>query len=242
MDDTPNLKLPYIMAAQAQKHVTHNEAIRNLDSLVQLSVLDRDLTVPPGSPIDGDSYIPAAGSTGAWAGGDGQIASYQDNAWKFYQPNEGWRCWVADENVLAIHDGTGWNVISASAGGGSFTSNIAVHGASTSSHLLEEELSLSGAFIESSIQIPDRAIVLAVTTRTTEAIGGATSYDCGIAGETAKYGGTLGVAAGSTNSGVTGPTAFYADTPVRLTANGGNFTTGKVRLVIHFILCSASTS
>ncbi|HEY5829350.1 MAG TPA: DUF2793 domain-containing protein, partial [Hyphomicrobiaceae bacterium] len=28
MDSSPNLILPYIIAAQAQKHVTHNEALR----------------------------------------------------------------------------------------------------------------------------------------------------------------------------------------------------------------------
>ena len=56
-DTTTNLLLPYILAAQAQKHVTHNEALRLLDGLVQLSVLDRDLTAPPGSPADGDRYI-----------------------------------------------------------------------------------------------------------------------------------------------------------------------------------------
>jgi hypothetical protein len=49
-DTTTHLLLPYILAAQAQKHVTHNEALRLLDGLVQLSVLDRDLTAPPGSP------------------------------------------------------------------------------------------------------------------------------------------------------------------------------------------------
>jgi hypothetical protein len=49
-DATSHLLLPYILAAQAQKHVTHNEALRILDGLVQLSVLDRDLTAPPGSP------------------------------------------------------------------------------------------------------------------------------------------------------------------------------------------------
>ena len=32
MDSTPNLQLPYLMAAQAQKHVTHNEALRALDA------------------------------------------------------------------------------------------------------------------------------------------------------------------------------------------------------------------
>ena len=66
-DATTNLLLPWILAAQAQKHVTHNEALRLLDNLVQLSVLDLDLTAPPGSPADGDRYIVASGATGGWA-------------------------------------------------------------------------------------------------------------------------------------------------------------------------------
>ena len=52
-DTTAHLALPFIMAAQAQKHVTHNEALRLLDAMVQLSVLDRDLTAPLVSPADG---------------------------------------------------------------------------------------------------------------------------------------------------------------------------------------------
>ena len=36
-DATVNLNLPYIMAAQAQKHVTHNESLKALDALVQIS-------------------------------------------------------------------------------------------------------------------------------------------------------------------------------------------------------------
>jgi len=112
MDETPNLTLPYIMAAQAQKHVTHNEAIRALDAIVQLAVLDRDLTAPPGSPADGDRYIPASGATGAWAGKDGQIAAWQDNAWMFYAPQEGWLAWVADEDKLLAWDGSAWGEIS----------------------------------------------------------------------------------------------------------------------------------
>ena len=43
-DTTPNLQLPYILAAQSQKHVTHNEAIRALDAIVQLAALDRGLS------------------------------------------------------------------------------------------------------------------------------------------------------------------------------------------------------
>lgn len=34
MDQTSHLKLPYIAPSQAQKHVTHNEAIGALDALV----------------------------------------------------------------------------------------------------------------------------------------------------------------------------------------------------------------
>lgn len=52
-DETPNLKLPFLLASQAQKHVTHNEAIRALDCLVQTSVLDRDLAGATGSTCRG---------------------------------------------------------------------------------------------------------------------------------------------------------------------------------------------
>jgi len=108
MPSSPNLVVPFIEAAQAQKHVTHNEALRVLDAAVQLSVLDRDLTDPPGAPGDGDRYIPASGATGAWSGKDLNIAAWQDGAWAFLVPREGWLCWVADEDVLLVWDGAQW--------------------------------------------------------------------------------------------------------------------------------------
>jgi hypothetical protein len=58
-DITTHLLLPYILAAQAQKHATHTEAVRLLDAIVQLSVLDRDLSAPPASPADGDTSAAA---------------------------------------------------------------------------------------------------------------------------------------------------------------------------------------
>ena len=67
----------------------------------------------------------------------------------------------------------------------------------------------------------DRMIVLAVASRTTQAISGATSYSVGVAGNTSQFGGWLGVALGSSNIGVIGPTAFYANTPVRVTRGRG---------------------
>lgn len=52
-NETPNLPMPYIMPAQAQKHVTHNEAIGLLDMIVQLTLEGVAATVPALSPTEG---------------------------------------------------------------------------------------------------------------------------------------------------------------------------------------------
>ena len=89
-DITTHLLLPYILAAQAQRHVTHNEAVRLLDAVVQLSVLDRDLTAPPALPADGDRYIVASGATGLWVGWDLNVTTWVDGVWMRLVPRPGW--------------------------------------------------------------------------------------------------------------------------------------------------------
>jgi len=456
MTTTPNLALPYLAAAQAQKHVTVNEALDHLDGLVHLSVISSTLTAPPGAPAEGDRYIVAASATGAWAGWDGSVAHYSGGAWLRVIPQTGWIAW--DQNVggiktydnttgwlaLSINNGpvtynpfakrvdiplasvfptikstpgavgaitddpvngltlastsgteiarfirtkalpANWDVVEfatetdhavttwrsngfvvmgaagtfatisvgsngvgaslirmlkwsaagvymaglapdvaweewsaffrlvhragkiivyhsydgqawaytgtidetldlggpalfigpsanhtnstyvtyyadadiipqfagfVGAGGGNApvladtTLAKSPSGAVIGAHVVEELLSgLSGASVISTITIPDRAIVLAVSTRTVTAITGATSFDCGIAGTPNKFGGALGIAAGSTNVGVIGPQAFYAATPIVLTANGGSFIGGAVRIAIQYLLPGAPTS
>jgi len=107
-DTTTKLLLPYILAAQAQKHVTHNEALRLLDGLVQMSVPDRDLSMPPGSPVEGDRYIVASAATGAWTGWDDDIALFGDGIWFRLPKQVGWRAWVEDEGTLVVWDGSQW--------------------------------------------------------------------------------------------------------------------------------------
>src|ERR1700754_4239801 len=99
MTNTTNLALPCIEAAQAQRHVTHNEALRLLDTLVQLTVLDRDLNAPPASPVDGQCWIVKASPspTGAWAGHGNHLVAWQDGAWQFSVPRTGWIAYVVDE-------------------------------------------------------------------------------------------------------------------------------------------------
>ncbi len=71
MAETTNLRLPWLEANQAQKHVTVNESLRRLDGIVQLAVESRGLVVPPASPVDGARWIVPAGASGAWAGWPG---------------------------------------------------------------------------------------------------------------------------------------------------------------------------
>jgi hypothetical protein len=128
MANSTNLNLPYLLAAQAQKHVTHNEALRALDALVQLSVVDRDLTTPPGSPVEGARYLVAASATGAWAGQSGKIAAFQDGAWSFLSPQTGWVAWVADEAAAIVFNGAGWVAFGGGGGGGGVTDHGALTG------------------------------------------------------------------------------------------------------------------
>lgn len=113
MDDTPNLGLPYILAAQSQKHVTHNEAIRALDVVVKLAVLDRDLATPPVSPAEGDRYIVAASPTGDWDGEAGNVAAFQDGAWAFLSPKEDSIAWIADEEAAVVWSNASWTALTA---------------------------------------------------------------------------------------------------------------------------------
>ena len=118
MSETPNLKLPYLAAAQSQKHVTHNEALRALDAVVHLAVLDRDASAPPPSPAEGDRYIVGPSPSGAWTGHAGKIAAWQDGAWMTYPAAEGWLAWIADEATLTVFDGSGWGLVPGGGGGG----------------------------------------------------------------------------------------------------------------------------
>jgi hypothetical protein len=110
---SPRLSLPFIQAAQAQKHVTHNEALRALDLLVQLSFEDDAQTAPPVAPQIGECYIVAVGGSGDWAGQDGNIAIYLDSAWQFQTPRTGWQGYVVAQDILTVFNGTDWVEITA---------------------------------------------------------------------------------------------------------------------------------
>jgi len=107
-DTTPRAGAPLLGASQAQKHVTHNEALYQFDALLNPRILDRDLSAPPASPADGDTYLVKATGSGAWTGQSGRIAYCADGSWRFYAPFAGLVAYVADEAALIVFDGANW--------------------------------------------------------------------------------------------------------------------------------------
>ena len=108
MTATPRLSLPLLAAGQAQKHVTHNDALVRLDGLIHLAVASRTETTPPSSTEESDAYIVPPEATGAFAGRTDQLALYEDAGWTFLTPRIGWQAWVSDEAELQVWTGTEW--------------------------------------------------------------------------------------------------------------------------------------
>jgi hypothetical protein len=119
--------MPFIEGSQAQKHVTHNEALRILDAAIQIGVLDTDQTSPPPTPAEGDRHIVASGATGAWAGQADAVAAYEDGAWRFLTPKLGWCAWSDADGALLVYDGATW-IAAASGDGGAMPDSVSLLG------------------------------------------------------------------------------------------------------------------
>jgi hypothetical protein len=77
-----------------------------------LSIKDRDLATPPGSPANGDTYIVAASPTGDWSGHAGEIAYYSTEGtpgWVFYTPRNGYLAVIEDEAKLSAFLSGAWS-------------------------------------------------------------------------------------------------------------------------------------
>ncbi|MEM7438838.1 MAG: DUF2793 domain-containing protein [Pseudomonadota bacterium] len=110
-DQSARLSLPYIMPAQAQKHVTHNEAVEQLDILVQLTVEAVDGVTPPPAPLEGEAHALGSGASGDWTDHDGDIAVFSNGAWRFVAPQVGWRLFARDVDDLRVWNGTEWGAL-----------------------------------------------------------------------------------------------------------------------------------
>jgi hypothetical protein len=102
--------LPAIVAGQAQKEVTHNEALAILDIVMHPVIETLALAVPPGDPGTGLSWAVPTGGVGAWTGRQGQIACWTDGGWRFVAPTQGMTAWIVDAGQHAFWTGAAWSM------------------------------------------------------------------------------------------------------------------------------------
>ena len=117
------------------------------------------------------------------------------------------------------------------------------HGSVIESVILEQTVTLSsGTTVTAPTQIPAGSLVLGVGMRVLTAITGPTSFEIGVAGTLNQFGSGLPLTAGSVNQGMIGPDPFYSATSLVITAAGGSFTGGQIRLSIHYLVIWPPTS
>lgn len=109
-DTSARLSLPYLLPSQAQKHVTHNEALARLDLLVQLAVESIGINAPPSVPTAGQIWALGAGASGGWADQpEGTLAAWDGNAWVFIPPQEGYLALDKTTGAVMRWTGSGWD-------------------------------------------------------------------------------------------------------------------------------------
>ncbi|MCU9848706.1 DUF2793 domain-containing protein [Defluviimonas sp. WL0024] len=229
MFNTNQLGLPLLQPAQAQKHVTMNEALTRLDGLVSLTLVSRSVTIPPAIVVDGACYGVPVGAVNEWSGQDGNVAIGTNGGWEFAEPRRGWRTVILDEGAQALHDGSGWRAgmmtLSPSNAGLSFA-------VAETDHVIT-----AGSVSTTSAIIPPNSVVVGATARVIAAVTGSlTSWSLGNPGAAGRYGSGLSLSVGSWARGGLGqPTAFYAPEVMQLDAAGGTFSGGKVRIAVHYM-------
>lgn len=97
--------------------------LRTQQVLIQPNVISLALSTPPGSPVNGNTYVVGAAPTGLWAGQANSITYWavdpQDGpsitpaiatgAWEFYTPLAGWTVYDNATGLTWRFNGTNWN-------------------------------------------------------------------------------------------------------------------------------------
>lgn len=228
MSDTTRFSLPLLQAAQAQKHVTVNEALTRLDGLMQLRLMSITGNTPPLLPQEGDAYGVGNSAVNDWTGHEGDIALFANGGWVFIPVTLGMRAYVVDQNGWAGFDGTTWQI---------GLQSLSANGAGMQILVKEIDHTIAaGATSALTLAIPGQAVVYGVTGRVlTDITGTLTGYSVGVSGSTNRYGSGLSLPAGSWMRGLTGtPLTYYSGEDLILTGDGGDFSGGEIRLAIHY--------
>lgn len=110
MTTTPRLRLPLLDPGQAQKEMSHNEALLALDLALGATVEAVGAQVPPAAPEPGQCWILGTAPEGEWAGHAQALAGWTSGGWRFVVPREGLRAWTRTGEGFALFIDGEWRV------------------------------------------------------------------------------------------------------------------------------------
>jgi hypothetical protein len=93
--ETDRFGLPFLMAGQGQKELTHNEALVAMDALLHRAVKGVGIDAPAEMPEPGDAWVVGASPSGPWSGRAGAIACFTGGGWRYFEPVDGMSLWDA---------------------------------------------------------------------------------------------------------------------------------------------------
>lgn len=106
--ETTRLALPLLAAGQAQKEITHNEALTLIDVLLFPMAEATGLNTPPSAPNTGQCWLVGATPTGAWTGMAHKLALWTSAGWRFAALPQGSRVAVGSNGKQWNRNASGW--------------------------------------------------------------------------------------------------------------------------------------
>lgn len=108
----PNTGL-FVHALAGEGHYNDiTKLFRWLDFFMNPTVKSYAVATPPGSPVDGDTYLVAASPTGAWAGRAQNYARWTTDlavpAWEFIVPRTGFLVYNLATSAPLRYNGATW--------------------------------------------------------------------------------------------------------------------------------------
>ena len=112
MENTGRYALPLIMPQQAQKHVTHNEALTLVDGLIFPVIAGFGSNVAPTNPVPGKAWYTGPNPTGDWFDQPLRLAIFTSAGWRFVVPQKGLTAFDETSGQMILFDGSNWASLS----------------------------------------------------------------------------------------------------------------------------------
>ena len=109
MSETLRLKLPLIHSNQAQKEITHNEALQMLDGIINPVVEAVSIAHPPEDSKAGELMLVGVQAEGMFSGHENKLAqNLGNNGWRFYSPSKWQKVTLEATGEEYVFDGKSW--------------------------------------------------------------------------------------------------------------------------------------